>query len=119
MTEGAMPSTDLMRRSTILIVDDEPANVVLLERLLKREGFSRLLTTTDPRRALPLFQEHPVDLVLLDLMMPELDGYALLEAFSRLIPAQAYLPILVLTADVTLAARRRALSLGAREFLTK
>ncbi len=77
-----MPSTDLMRRSTILIVDDEPANVVLLERLLKREGFSRLLTTTDPRRALPLFQEHPVDLVLLDLMMPELDGYALLEAFS-------------------------------------
>jgi CheY-like chemotaxis protein len=119
MTEGAMPSTDLMRRSTILIVDDEPANVVLLERLLKREGFSRLLTTTDPRRALPLFQEHPVDLVLLDLMMPELDGYALLEAFSRLIPAQAYLPILVLTADVTLAARRRALSLGARDFLTK
>lgn len=114
-----MPSTDVMRRSTILIVDDEPANVVLLERLLKREGFSRLLTTTDPRRALPLFQEHPVDLVLLDLMMPELDGYALLEAFSRLIPAQAYLPILVLTADVTLAARRRALSLGARDFLTK
>ncbi|MGK9230123.1 response regulator [Inquilinus limosus] len=114
-----MPSTDLMRRSTILIVDDEPANVVLLERLLKREGFTRLLATTDPRRALPLFQEHPVDLVLLDLMMPELDGYALLETFSRLIPARTYLPILVLTADATLAARRRALSLGAKDFLTK
>lgn len=112
-------TSDLMRRSVILIVDDEPANVTLLERLLKREGFTDLLMATDPREGLRLFQEHPVDLVLLDLMMPDLDGYALLESFSRLIPAHAYLPILVLTADVTLPARRRALSLGAKDFLTK
>jgi CheY-like chemotaxis protein len=112
-------ASDIMRSSVILIVDDEPANVMLLERLLRREGFSDLLTTTDPHEALRLFQQHPVDLVLLDLMMPELDGYALLETFSRLIPPHSYLPILVLTADVTLPARRRALSLGAKDFLTK
>ncbi len=112
-------STDLTRRSTILIVDDEPANIALLERLLKREGFERLLSTTDPREALRLFQANAVDLVLLDLMMPDLDGFALLETFARLIPPNSYLPILVLTADATLPARRRALSLGAKDFLTK
>ncbi|MGO8470231.1 response regulator, partial [Rhizobium leguminosarum] len=52
-----------------------------------------------PREALRLFREHPVDLVLLDLMMPDLDGFALLETFARLIPENSYLPILVLTAE--------------------
>lgn len=52
--EGAMPSTDLMRRSTILIVDDEPAHVVLLERLLKREGLIRLPARPETER--PLFE---------------------------------------------------------------
>ncbi|MGG6898987.1 response regulator [Rhizobium sp. BR 315] len=112
-------SVDNLRRSTILIVDDEPANVALLERLLKREGFTELLTTTQPREALRLFREHPVDLILLDLMMPDLDGFAILETFARLIPEDSYLPILVLTADATLPTRRRALSLGAKDFLTK
>jgi DNA-binding response OmpR family regulator len=112
-------STDIVRRSTILIVDDEPANVSLLERILKREDFTALISTTEPREALRLFREHPVDLVLLDLMMPDLDGFALLETFARLIPENSYLPILVLTADATLPTRRRALSLGARDFLTK
>ena len=112
-------STDILRASTILIVDDEPANVSLLERILKREGFTALISTTEPREALRLFREHPVDLVLLDLMMPDLDGFALLETFARLIPDNSYLPILVLTADATLPTRRRALSLGAKDFLTK
>jgi DNA-binding response OmpR family regulator len=112
-------STDIMRQSTILIVDDEPANIALLERLLKREGFTQLLSTTQPREALRLFRDNPVDLVLLDLMMPDLDGFALLETFGRLIPEDSYLPILVLTADATLPTRRRALSLGANDFLTK
>jgi len=52
-------------------------------------------------------------------MMPGLDGFALLEAFVRLIPGDVYLPILVLTADATLPTRRRALALGAKDFLTK
>lgn len=112
-------STDMVRASTILIVDDEPANVSLLERILKREGFKALISTTEPREALRLFREHPVDLVLLDLMMPDLDGFALLETFARPIPENSYLPILVLTADATLPTRRRALSLGAKDFLTK
>lgn len=110
---------DLTKCSTILIVDDEPANVALLERLLRREGFDRLVTTTDPRSAVDLFRTHHPDLVLLDLMMPELDGFALLDAFSRLIDPGAYLPILVLTADVSISTRRRALSLGAKDFIVK
>jgi CheY-like chemotaxis protein len=56
---------------------------------------------------------------LLDLMMPELDGYAVLEMLSRHIPKDEYLPVLVLTADATIAARRKALALGAKDFLTK
>ena len=59
------------------------------------------------------------DLILLDIMMPELDGYAILEQLSRRIPRNEYLPVLVLTADSTISARRKALSLGAKDFLTK
>nr|WP_245421387.1 response regulator [Rhizobium sp. L9] len=58
----------------------------MLERILKREGFTALISTTAPREALRLFREHSVDLVLLDLMMPDLDGFALPETFARLVP---------------------------------
>jgi DNA-binding response OmpR family regulator len=110
---------DPARQARILIVDDEPANLELLTRLLKREGFADIVTTTNSREALRVFEERTFDLVLLDLMMPGLDGFALLQAFGRLIPGDVYLPILVLTADATLPTRRRALALGAKDFLTK
>jgi cyclic di-GMP phosphodiesterase len=103
----------------ILIVDDEPANVLLLERILGRAGYEDVVTTTDPRQALSLFDEREPDLVLLDLMMPELDGFGVMQELSRRIPEGALLPILVLTADATKEARERALSMGARDFLTK
>jgi len=103
----------------ILIMDDEPANVLLLERILGRAGYSEVVTTTDPRAALSLFDEREPDLVLLDLMMPELDGFGVMQELSRRIPEGALLPILVLTADATREARERALSMGARDFLTK
>jgi CheY-like chemotaxis protein len=66
-----------------------------------------------------LFKAFEPDLVLLDLMMPELDGYAVLEMLSRHIPSDSYLPILVVTADATIGAKRKALALGAKDFLTK
>ncbi len=103
----------------ILIIDDAEANLKLLEDLLEKEGFQQIVSTADSTHALDLFKAFQPDLILLDLMMPELDGYALLEIFSRHIPKDEYLPILVLTADATIGAKRKALALGAKDFLTK
>ena len=60
----------------ILVVDDEPANVHLLDRFLKEAGFTNIRTTNDPREALRIYREQQPDIVLLDLLMPFLDGFA-------------------------------------------
>jgi signal transduction histidine kinase len=101
----------------ILIADDEPANVRLLERLVTQAGYANVRTTTDSRDVRRLYEEFQPDLILLDLMMPHLDGVAVMQQLA--IPAGEYVPILVLTADVTPQARERALSAGAKDFLTK
>jgi two-component system NtrC family sensor kinase len=103
----------------ILIVDDEPANVLLIERLLESAGYRNLSSTTDSRQVLGRYREFAPDLILLDLMMPHLDGIAVLDQLRDVIPAGAYVPVLVLTADATQEAKRRALLAGARDFLTK
>ena len=94
-------------------------NVRLLERLLERAGYRHLQGTTDPRCVLDLYRSFQPDLILLDLLMPDLDGVAVLEQLGAEIPATAYLPVLVLTVDATREAKRRALAAGARDFLTK
>jgi signal transduction histidine kinase len=103
----------------ILIVDDQEQNVRLLERLLQQAGYTTLESSTDPRRVLPLFTEFQPDLILLDLMMPHLDGFGVMQELAGHIATDDYLPILVLTADVTPEAKRRALAAGAKDFLTK
>jgi CheY-like chemotaxis protein len=103
----------------ILIVDDQTDNVQLLEKMLAQEGFTNVISTTDSRRTLELATAFDADLVLLDLMMPGFDGYAVLEQLARRTPATDFRPVMVLTADATKAARRRALSLGAKDFLSK
>ncbi|HYE92962.1 MAG TPA: response regulator [Terriglobales bacterium] len=108
-----------LRSACILIVDDEPVNVRVLDRMLAAAGYTELVSTTDPRQVLGLFRERQPDLVLLDLMMPYLDGFAVLEQLRAEIPAGAYLPVLILTADATTETRRRALDAGAHDFLTK
>lgn len=113
-----MNEADILN-AKILIVDDAEANLKLLEDLLAREGFHQVISTADPTRALDLFKAFEPDLILLDLMMPELDGYAVLEILSRHISKDEYLPVLVLTADATIGAKRKALALGAKDFLTK
>src|SRR5881628_1757097 len=114
------PMDDETRKAArILIVDDESANVRLLERVLEREGYTNLKSTTDARQALPLYTEFRPDLVLLDLAMPYLDGFQVLERIKPLISSQTFLPILVLTADITMETKRRALESGAKDFLTK
>jgi putative two-component system response regulator len=103
----------------ILIIDDQPSNIEVLARLLEREGYTNLMSTTDPRQALSLFTEFQPDLILLDLLMPHLDGIAVIELLRPHIPPGTYLPILVLTADSTPEAMRAALWAGAKDFLTK
>ncbi len=108
-----------LHTARLLLVDDEEVNVELLEHILARAGYTDIVRTTDPRRVLPLFQAHSPDLIVLDLFMPHMDGFAVMAQLAPHIPEEDYLPILVLTADVTRQAREGALSAGARDFLTK
>jgi putative two-component system response regulator len=103
----------------ILIVDDQIENVTLLEQLLQGEGCTQTTSTTDPRQALDLYLQTKPDLLLLDLMMPGLDGYAVMDQVRGVLAPDEFFPILVLTADITPAAKRRALANGAKDFLTK
>jgi signal transduction histidine kinase len=111
--------SDELTTSRILIVDDEPTNVRLLERLLEATGYQNLESTTDSRRVLELYRAFRPDLILLDLRMPHLDGIAVLEQLKAEIPADEYLPIVILTADAALEAKHRALAAGAKDFVTK
>src|SRR6266566_358865 len=110
---------DTLKRARILIADDQPANVHLLERLLNGAGYMHIASTTDACQILPLFGEFRPDLLLLDLLMPKLDGFTIMQQLQPLVSQGPYFPILVLTADVTPETRRRALAAGARDFLTK
>jgi putative two-component system response regulator len=114
-----MSSQEAPRDAQILIVDDEEANVRLLERTLAQEGYTRLNSTTDSRQVLDLFVERQPDLLLLDLRMPHVDGFAVMESLYREVPDAAEVPILILTADDTPDTKRKALAAGARDFLTK
>lgn len=103
----------------ILAIDDEEANVLLLASVLEREGYNDVHGLTDPEKALATYLDLSPDIVLLDLMMPKIDGFQLLEAFSRHDQPDEFRPVLVLTADTTLQTRRRALALGAKDFVAK
>ncbi len=111
------PNEILARR--ILVIDDEEANVLLLRNILQREGYTDVHCLTQSKEALSTYIDLEPDLVLLDLMMPEVDGFQLLEAFSRHDAADEFRPVLVLTADTTIQARRKALALGAKDFVAK
>jgi PleD family two-component response regulator len=93
--------------------------VLLLASVLEREGYRDIHCVTDPKKALDAYVSLAPDIVLLDLMMPEVDGFQLLEAFKRHDRPDEFRPVLVLTADATLQARRRALAVGAKDFVIK
>ena len=103
----------------ILAIDDEPANLALITAVLLREGYTQVETLTDPRLAAERHLAFGPDLVLLDLMMPSIDGYALVDSLGRLTGTDDLVPIMVLTADTSIEAKRRALALGARDIVTK
>jgi putative two-component system response regulator len=112
-------TSDLIHQAKIFIIDDEMMNIQLLGRFLKTAGYENVAMTTDPRRAVSMFTDDDPDLVLLDLHMPDPDGFEILNTFRELTPPNAFLPIVVLTADCTSEAKRRALSMGATDFLSK
>lgn len=100
----------------ILIVDDAEANTTLLFRMLGAAGYTNVTVTNDSRTVGDLYREHRYDLILLDLMMPGLDGFAVMQALGE-IESEGYLPVLVLTAQPD--QKLPALQAGAKDFIAK
>ncbi|MGZ8471211.1 MAG: hybrid sensor histidine kinase/response regulator [Gemmatirosa sp.] len=104
---------------TILLIDDEEANLDLLALMLRPRGFRQLVRVSDAREAVAAFDAARPDLVLLDLHMPHRSGFEVLDELRAHVPAGEFLPVLVLTADATAQARERALAGGAHDFVLK
>jgi hypothetical protein len=109
----------VFKKARVLIIDDEASNVRLLERILDLAKVGHVCSTTDSREALKLFINEQPDIVLLDLHMPHVDGFTIMAQIQSSVSDGQYLPVLVLTADITPETRHRALTLGAQDFLTK
>jgi putative two-component system response regulator len=103
----------------LLIVDDQELNLRVIARVLTQGGYRDVKTTTDAPRAVAMCHEHPPDVLLLDLGMPELDGFGVMAALAGLRAGPGHFPVLVLTGDATIETRRAALAAGADDFLTK
>ena len=109
----------MVESGRILIVDDEAPNVRLMEEILSRAGYACVLGVTDARVVLEAFEEFRPDLVVLDLHMPHLDGFTIMQQLRKRLAPDSFLPILVLTGDISPAVRKRALSSGAKDFVNK
>ena len=114
-----MAASDGFSGMKLLIVDDEAANVALLEYILLAAGYTRLRCVSDSRQVMAAFHDFQPDLILLDLMMPHVSGFEIMAQLRQVIPPDDILPILVLTADVNTESKHQALVAGASDFLTK
>ena len=110
---------DWRSKARVLLVDDEPANLEFMLRVLEPEGYGAVLAFTDSQSAAERLEELDPDLVVLDILMPRLDGFGFLARMRERADAARYLPALVITADPAPDTRRRALSAGAKDFMTK
>jgi len=108
-------SSDILN-SRVLIVDDQEANVRLLERMLRGAGYASVASTMDPREVCELHRKNRYDLILLDLQMPGMDGFQVMEGLKE-IETGGYLPVLVITAQP--GHKLRALQAGAKDFVSK
>ncbi|MDO8445085.1 MAG: response regulator [Deltaproteobacteria bacterium] len=100
----------------ILIVDDEEPNVLLIERMLRGAGYTSIASTMDPHKVSELYRNNRYDLILLDLLMPGMDGFQVMEGLKEIEP-DGYLPVLVITAEP--GHKLRALQAGAKDFVSK
>jgi len=108
-------SSDILN-SRVLIVDDQEANVFLLEHILRGAGYASVASTMDPREVCELHRQNRYDLILLDLEMPGMDGFQVMEGLKE-IETEGYLPVLVITAEP--GHKLRALQAGAKDFISK
>ena len=108
-------SSDILN-AKILIVDDQKTNVLLLERILRGAGHAAVTSTMDPRMVCELHRQNRYDLILLDLQMPGMDGFQVMEGLKE-IETEGYLPVLVITAEP--GHKLRALQAGAKDFISK
>ena len=102
--------------ASILIVDDQESNVILLEQLLSEAGYTSVTSTMDPREVCALHRQNNYDLILLDLQMPGMDGFQVMESLKTN-DTDGYLPVLVITAQP--GHKLRALQAGAKDFISK
>jgi signal transduction histidine kinase len=107
-----------IRSASLFIVDDNSSNVILLEKMLKRAGYENIESTTDSRLAREMYEKGRHDLVLLDIRMPHVDGFEVMQQIDE-ISGDDYSPILVLTAQTDMETRLKALAAGAKDFLNK
>src|SRR6267143_3598048 len=108
-------SADILK-AKVLVVDDQEANVLLLERMLSGAGYLSVASTLDPRAVCELHRKNRYDLILLDLQMPGMDGFEVMEGLKEIEKA-GYLPVLVVTAQPD--HKLRALRAGAKDFISK
>jgi len=101
-----------------MIVDDEPINIRVVQKYLKMAGYENFITTTDSTSALETVASEDPDIVLLDIMMPQVDGLEILERI-RADEQRKHIPIVILTASNDQPAKQKALELGATDFLAK
>jgi PAS domain S-box-containing protein len=102
--------------ASILIVDDQQSNVILLQEMLRNAGYDRITATNDPYAVCELHRQNHYDLILLDLQMPGMDGFQVMEALTE-IETDGYLPVIVITAQPN--HKLRALVAGAKDFISK
>lgn len=103
---------------TLLVVDDNEDNRYTLTRRLSREGFSNIATATNGREALELLRAKPIDLVLLDIMMPDMNGYEVLEHLKA-DPQLQHIPVIMISAVDEIESVIRCVELGAEDYLSK
>jgi signal transduction histidine kinase len=108
-----------LRQAQIIILDDDVSTLTLLQSVLSRLGFMNVHAMDHPRGFADRFRRQRPDLVITDLVMPEMDGYAILEFVRQHEPQESSLPVLVLTASQEAQSRRRALAAGATDILVK
>ena len=113
------PDHGVRLEGKILIVDDDQAVVGSLQHLFRRMGYAKPTGITDSRLVVDFLKREQVDLIILDLHMPDVDGFQVPASLGPLVSQEEYLPVLVLTGDDTPEVRQRALAAGAMDFLTK
>src|ERR1039457_4439234 len=114
-TDSMITASEILN-AKVLIVDDQQSNILLLEEILREAGYTRVTSTMDPYAVAALHRENRYDLILLDLQMPGLDGFQVMENLKA-IETESYIPVLVITAQP--AHKLQALQAGAKDFISK